>query len=250
MHIYRTSAFRTSVVVMAVFAMSSSASDAQSLSSGRRNFESRAELDSQARQAEASQRPSDAALIRSRLQRGDFQLGDRILVTVEGIGGFSDTLTVEADQRLPVPQLGELRLAGILRSELVPSLKAHVATFLKSATVRATPLVRLAVLGSVAKPGFYYTFADVPISDILMAAGGPTADADLAKVQIRRGTAVILAQGATRTAMAEGMSVDMLHLRAGDEIDVGKKRQFSGTTVLSILGGLVSLVVGIVTISR
>src|SRR5688572_16141021 len=63
---------------------------------GNRSFETRAELEAQAKAADAAGRQSEARLIRYRLERGDFQNGDRILVTVQGAGGFSDTLAVRS----------------------------------------------------------------------------------------------------------------------------------------------------------
>lgn len=224
---------------------------AQTVPAGaQRNFATRAELEAAAVQAQSSNRSAEAALIRSRLDHGDFQIGDRVLVTVEGAGGLSDTLMVEAGPKLPIPQLGELSLQGVLRSELVPRLKAHVDDYLKLATVRATPMVRLAVLGNVSKPGFYYTFADVPISDALMAAGGPTGDADVGKIQVRRGSRVILNPARMRSAMTSGLSIDTLHMLAGDEIHVGRKRQFDTGMVISIAGLIVGVIAAVAAASR
>jgi hypothetical protein len=224
---------------------------AQTVQTGaQRSFATRAELEAAAEQAQSSNRSADAALIRSRLDHGDFQTGDRVLVTVEGAGGLSDTLMVEAGPKLPIPQLGELSLQGVLRSELVPRLKAHVDDYLRLATVRATPLVRVAVLGNVSRPGFYYTFADVPISDALMAAGGPTGDADVGKIQVRRGTRVIANPARMRAAMTSGLSIDALHMLAGDEIHVGKKRQIDSGTVISISGLIVGVIAAVAAASR
>lgn len=224
---------------------------AQTVQTGaQRSFATRAELEAAAQQAQSSNRSADAALIRSRLDHGDFQTGDRVLVTVEGAGGFSDTLMVEAGPKLPIPQLGELPLQGVLRSELVPRLRAHVADYLRLATVRATPMVRVAILGNVSRPGFYYTFADVPISDALMAAGGPTSDADVGKIQVRRGSRVIVSSNTMRSAMSNGLSIDAIHMRAGDEIHVGRKLQLTGGTALSIAGLIVGVIAAVATVSR
>lgn len=233
---YRSAILAASVAV-------ATTSEAQSAASNvPRNFETRSELEAHARSAEAAQRTGEAGLIRSRLTQGDFQAGDRIVVTVEGVGGFTDTLTVQGNQMLPLPQLGEVPLSGVLRSELLPKLKTHVAGFLRNSTVRATPMVRLAVLGNVSRPGFYYTYADVPIGDVLMAAGGPTGEADMSKVQVRRGPTVILNSASARSALTNGSSIDMLHLRAGDEIDVGKKRRFNAGLTLSIASAVIGVI--------
>lgn len=238
------------LVALAATVLAATAGAQTGRTGAQRSFATRAELEAAARQAESSRRTAEAALIRSRLEQGDFQTGDRVLVTVEGAGGFTDTLMVEAGPKLPLPQLGELPLQGVLRSELLPKLRAHVATYLKLATVRATPMVRLAILGNVSNPGFYYTFADVPISDALMAAGGPTNDADVGKIQVRRGSKVIVNPDTMRSAMSNGLSIDTLHMRAGDEVYVGKKRGFNTGTALSIAGLVVGIIAAVAAVSN
>src|SRR5690348_4047544 len=69
----------------------------------------------------------EAALIRSRLESGDFQTGDRILVRVEGEPQLSDTFTVAPGPALELPQVGSLALSGVLRSELQSRLETHLA---------------------------------------------------------------------------------------------------------------------------
>jgi protein involved in polysaccharide export with SLBB domain len=162
--------------------------------------------------------------IHSRLDHGDFLPGDRVFVRVEqGSAGFADTLVVREGRRLDLPQMGDLSLEGVLRSEFEASLGAHLAKYLRNPVVKATPLVRLAIMGAVGRPGFFYTPADLPVTDILMRAGGPTGDADLEKVSVRRQGDILIDEPNTATAIREGMSADMLHLQGGDEIEVGRQ---------------------------
>jgi protein involved in polysaccharide export with SLBB domain len=154
----------------------------------------------------------------------------------------ADTYTVRAGKIVQIPRFGEVSLEGVLRSELTETVSKHLARFLRDPTVRATPLVRLGVLGRVNRPGYYYPAADVILSDVLMTAGGPAPDADLNKVVIRRGPDVIWNNTDTRTALADGLTLDRLHLRAGDEIDIGQKKQFSWTSVVPIVSGIVLVI--------
>lgn len=214
-------------------------------SGGRRQFETRAELEAQATAAENAHRTGEAWLLRSRLDKGDFQDGDRILVAVEGANIMTkpETLVVRTGKRLELPRMADLSLEGVLRAELADRLKQHLGEYIKDPVVRATPLVRVAVLGIVQRPGYFYTAADIPLSDVIMAAGGPGGNADLGKVTVRRGTEVIWDAKDARTALADGLSIDQLHMRAGDEINVGEKRNFPWTTVLSIAIPIVSVIV-------
>jgi protein involved in polysaccharide export with SLBB domain len=189
-----------------------------------RELETRAQLEAEARTAEQQNRTGEAWLLRTRLQRGDFQEGDRIVVMLLGSTTFNDTISVRVGKLLPLPRMGDVPLEGVLRSELSDRISTHLAKFLRDSSVRAIPLVRLAVLGQVQRPGFYYTSADVLVSDMLMKAGGPAGDADLNNVVIRRGGETIWNARDTRTAMNDGLSLERLHLRAGDELYVAPQK--------------------------
>ncbi len=211
----------------------------------RLDFETRAQLEEQAKLADAKADKGGAYLIHYRLDHGDFQDGDRIVISIRGAGGLSDTLTVRTGKRLELPQMADLSLDGVLRSELLPRLTAHVAKYLRDPVVRATPLVRVGILGTVIRPGFYYVSADLPLSDVLMSAGGPGSEADLDKVTVRRGSDVIIDDRNTRVALTEGVSLDMLHMRAGDEIDVGKQKHFNWGVVIPSAAAILGLLLTI-----
>jgi protein involved in polysaccharide export with SLBB domain len=220
----------------------------------RREFESRAEIEAQAKAAEAQHRTGEAWLLRQRLEKGDFQDGDRIVIHLQGNSlmpkdfvGIPDTNIVRAGRHLEFPRMADLSLDGVLRSELNDRLTAHFAQYIREPTVRSTPLVRIAVLGQVGKPGYVYTLADAPLSDLIMQAGGPSGNADMAGIVIRRGADMIWDQQDTRAALADGMSLDRLHLRAGDEIEVPQRRDISWIAVVS--AGL-SVTVLVLTIFR
>lgn len=240
--------FLSALILSAGIALNSSAQSPAGAS--RPQFESRAELEARASSAQASGRSGEAALVRSRLARGDFQSGDRIALIIEGPVPYSDTVIVGTSGEIRLPQMGDVPLAGVLRSELLNRLQAHVSSFLRDSRVRAKPLVRLAILGSVGKPGFYYVPAEAPLADILMDAGGPVGDADLGKVEVRRGSNVILNRDATSFAIRQGMSVDRLNMMAGDEVQVGQKRKFSPNTVLSVSSAILGLIVAITAVRR
>ena len=214
----------------------------------RREFESRAELEAQAAAAESQHRTGEAFLLRSRLQKGDFQDGDRIVVEVEGnlLMSKPETLVVRAGKRLELPRMADVQLEGVLRSEVTSRITQHLSQYLRDPVVRATPLVRVAILGAVGRPGYYYTAADIPLSDVIMKAGGVSPNADFGKVSVRRASEVIWNAKDTRTAMADGLSIDRLHMRAGDEIQIDEKRRIPWLTVLSITAPLAYLIISVI----
>jgi protein involved in polysaccharide export with SLBB domain len=212
-------------------------------------FETRRELEARVRAAEAT-RSSEAWLLRSRLERGDFQEGDRIVVVLEGATVVMDTLQVRSGKVLQFPRMGELSLTGVLRSELTDSVRAHLGRFLTTPVVRVVPLLPLAVLGQVARPGYYYVPADAVLRDVLMSTGGPAATADLARMVVRRGSDVIWDANDTRVALADGLSVDGLHLRAGDELFVPERRRRDTNTLIALLTSGVAITTLIINLTR
>ena len=195
-------------------------------------LETRATLEAEATKAEAQHRTQEAWLLRQRLQKGDFQDGDRIIVRLLGsvvIPNWPDTMVVRAGKVLALPQMNDVSLDGVLRSELEPKLQSHVSKFLKDSSLRAIPLLRLYVGGLVRNPGFFYVQADVLLNDVIMRAGGPDQTADINNMIIKRGPDVIWNQQDTRTALADGLSLDRLHLRAGDEMYLDDVKAMSAT---------------------
>ncbi|MEO8335679.1 MAG: SLBB domain-containing protein [bacterium] len=212
-------------------------------------METRQMLESEMRKADEQHRTSEAWLLKTRLEKGDFQDGDRIVMKLLGptllLGATgNDTIIVRAGRMLPLPQMADLPLTGVLRSELHDQLTHHLAQYLRDSSVRAIPLIRLAVLGQVRNPNYYYTSADVLLSDMVMKAGGPNATADVNNMVIRRGGDVIWNAQDTRTALADGLSLDRLHLRAGDElyVDDVKSGGISWQQVLQITGPVLGLI--------
>lgn len=212
-----------------------------------RELETRAMLEDEAKAAEAAHRTSEAFLLRTRLQRGDFQDGDRIVIALLGSLAYSDTVTVRAGKMLPLPKMGSVKLEGVLRSELTDRISSYIGLYLKDSSVKVTPLLRLGVMGDIGRQGYYYTSADVLLNDMIMKAGGPSPSSDLNNVIVRRSGETIWNADATRVALSDGISLDRLHLRAGDEIYVGTRSPpLNWITILqiggSVIGGLIALI--------
>ena len=213
-------------------------------------FATRASLESRAAELDRAGEEFEAKLIRLRLLDGDFQAGDQVVLIVEGEAALTDTFTVRAGRVLSVPTIDDVPLDGILRAEVEAHLSAHVARFVKNPRVRAVPLVRLAVLGSVGRPGFYAMPADLLVSDAIMRAGGPAPRADLGRTEIRRESRRVLSSGELRMAIAEGYTLDQLNVRAGDEIVVGEKRTTNWQTVFQSFGVVTGIVGLVISLSR
>lgn len=191
-----------------------------------------------------AQARAEAALIRVRLEEGDIRVGDRIMLRVEGQLQLSDTFTVVDGRRVVLPELGDVQLAGVLRSELQQHVTEHIARFIRDPIVHARSLVRMQIMGAVGRPGFYTIPSDILIGDALMLAGGPAGNADVTQLQIHRGGLTIWEGQRLQEALVQGRTLDQLSVRAGDGIHVPERRtgfdRFS--TVLMVLSGVSSVV--------
>jgi len=202
---------------------------------------SRDELSAAATHAEQSRNPLQAAAIRERLRDGDFQVGDRILLTVFSDAARTDTLVVRAGRVIDLPGKAVLPLAGVLRSELRDRVTAEVLKYMKADRVDVTPLTRIGVLGEVARPGYFAFRSDVPITDAIMQAGGPTGAADIDRTVVRRASREYRSADETRQAVAKGLTLDQFGLSAGDELVIGRQHQFFNPTMSAVLGMAASL---------
>jgi protein involved in polysaccharide export with SLBB domain len=200
--------------------------------------------------ATRQQRQMQAATIRARLRDGDFDVGDRILLSVRGDSTISDTVTVRAGRMIRLPNMPDISLQGVLRSELQDYLTTQLARYIKHPDVQTTSLVRVAVMGSVAKPGFYQLPADLALADAIMIAGGPTTTADVDRTQVKRGADVIYSSQLLGQEVAKGATLDQLNIRPGDQIMIGERHHTNWGMIASIVGITAGLISTAVVLSR
>ena len=191
-----------------------------------------------------------AAVLRTRLRDGDFRAGDRIRLVLDGSVTQDDTIPVVAGSKVQLKDVGEISLAGVLRSELQSHMSTQLAKYIKDVRVRASPLVRVSVLGPVSRPGFFYMPPDITLGDAVMRAGGPAASADLNKSVIRRNTEELYDSRNTRTAMNEGLTLDQLSLRDGDSIEIGEKSGSNWQKIATVVGVTSTLIWALTRVTR
>jgi len=152
-----------------------------------------------------------------------FQVGDRILLHVEGDSALSDTFTVVAGPALRLPNIGEITLVDVRRGDLEAHLTRELGRYLNDPVVQARALIRVSVVGEVTRPGFYAVPIDLVLTDALMLAGGATKDARVDRLDIVRGNSSLWSGNRLQSAIARGATLDELGIRAGDRIQVPGK---------------------------
>jgi polysaccharide export outer membrane protein len=188
------------------------------------------------------------ALAQSARSPEPFQVGDRILLVVEGDSILSDTFTVVAGPAIELPVIGAVSLAGVPRTGVEVHLARELGRYLKNPVVHARPLIRLSILGSVARPGFYPVPTDLVLADALMVAGGPTQEARADKLRIHRGGGVVWGGPKLQAEIARGATLEELGLRAGDRVEVPKRRDAEST--IRIVGALVTIPIAVCVIAK
>jgi polysaccharide export outer membrane protein len=169
----------------------------------------------------------------------DFQPNDQILLEVEGDTQFTKAFTVGPGPALMLPVIGPIPLAGVRRAQVETYLSQQLKRYMKDPIVHARVLVRLSVLGEVEHPGFYPVAADAPVSDALMAAGGPTKDAKFTGTRIDRIGRDGVTGNELQEAIARGATIDAMGLRSGDQIIVPKRTDTeSKWRIIGIIAGI------------
>jgi protein involved in polysaccharide export with SLBB domain len=252
---------RNSLVI--ILAAGSIAGPAQSFAQARPAplLLSRAELASAAERADVAAADGDAsakmrsamiaASLRQRLRDGDFAIGDRLVLSYVTDVSHTDTLTVRSGREVELPGKIMVSLAGVLRSEVKDRLSTELLKYVRAEQIDVTPLMRVGVLGDVAHPGYFAFASDIPLTDVIMGAGGPTATADLDRSVVRRGNVVYKSAVETRAAIARGLTLDQFGLNAGDELVIGQRPSSSRTTaILGLVGGVGTVLTLFVALRR
>lgn len=184
------------------------------------------------------------------VQPDDFHVGDRIALTIEGPQVFSDTVVVREGLILRLPNIGDIPMTGVKRSNVESYLTQQIGKFIRDPVIHATPLVRIAILGQVGRPGFYTMPSDVLLSDVVMRAGGPTGNADLSRTVVRRSGQEVISREQVASALTSGMTLDQLHIAPGDEMVVGEKPSSIWGTALTVLGVSVPIISLLIYLKR
>lgn len=185
---------------------------------------------------------------RGQAGQGPVQVGDRVLLRVAGETQLSDTFTVSTGPALVLPTLGTVPLSGVSRDSLPAHLTHFLAGFLQHPSVQAQVLLRLGILGEVARPGFYALPSDAVVEDLIMAAGGMTPQARFERAAMVRAGRPLLRGDALRGAMAEGRTVDALGLRSGDALQIPRRPDQESR--VRIITGLITIPLAVYGITR
>jgi protein involved in polysaccharide export with SLBB domain len=190
----------------------------------------------------------EAHVVEERLKVGDFQAGDRLVLRVPQEQTLNDTFSVRPGRVLVLPNFSPIPMEGVLRSEAQGYLAGQVVRYIRNADVQVEPLVRVSLLGAVNRPGFYNIRADALASEAIMAGGGPSGTADVAKTTIRRRGQEVRNRSEVQAAFVRGVSLDELNLQPGDEMVVGERTNLRNN--IGLIGAITGALFAIVAVAR
>jgi polysaccharide export outer membrane protein len=174
-------------------------------------------------------------------QPSPVRVGDRVLLRVEGEPQLTDTFEVAAGPAVQLPAIGTVPLAGVRRDSLSAYLAGVLSHYLRDPVVHAELLIRVGVVGEVAKPGYYSVPDDLLFSDLLMHAGGPTKEADVHKMKLERGETVRWSGKKVHEAVTGSRTLAELGLQSGDQVEIPPLSHHDALATAQIISILVAI---------
>lgn len=169
------------------------------------------------------------------------RVGDRVLLRVDGDPQLSDTFEVAAGPSVLLPAIGAVPLAGIARDTVTAYLTGVLSKYIRDPVVHAELLIRVGVVGEVARPGYYSVPDDLLFSDLLMHAGGPTKEADVHKMKLERGDTVRWEGKKVHEAVAGQRTLAELGFQSGDQVEVPAITRHDALATVQIISILVAI---------
>lgn len=111
--------------------------------------------------------------------------GDGVRMRVFREPEFTGEFLVDDRGMLVLPKIGELRVGGTPADSIRGVILAELRKILTSTAIEVIPFRRIAITGSVLRPGLYPVDASLTVADALILAGGAAPDAKPRRVEIR-----------------------------------------------------------------
>jgi len=146
--------------------------------------------------------------------------GDGLRVSVWPAVELSGEFFVEESGNVYLPYLGAVRATGISLEELRRELVAGYTRGMQNPVVSITPLIRIAVLGEVQRPGSYLITNTDQLFDVVGLAGGFTRVADQSKVRVVREGQVVELDALRALTTGDLLPIKALGMQSGDNIVV------------------------------
>lgn len=180
--------------------------------------------------------------------REEFLAGDAIRIAVPADTGsvLKGVFPIDGQGMADLPIAGKVVVAGKTRQNIEQYLEGLWAPLLKDAHVQATPAIRVAVMGNVKLPGYYYPSPDAVIFDVINMAGGPVQPWKIENTQHVRGRDVINKR--LIDYVSRSMTLREAGIVSGDEILLPIPERISMKEAIPLIGTALAIVLNAMTI--
>ncbi|MEJ7138646.1 SLBB domain-containing protein [Amphibiibacter pelophylacis] len=152
------------------------------------------------------------------------KVGDTLALTIWGSVEADLRLEVDRAGRVSVPRVGTIAVAGVPYAKLASVIRQRVGTVFRnfdlSVTLGNIQGIRVFVTGYAERPGSYVVSGFSTLSQVLFAAGGPSASGSFRNIQLKRGNRVV-SRFDLYDLLARGDRSGDVSLQSNDVIFVG-----------------------------
>ncbi len=137
------------------------------------------------------------------------------------------------------PLVGEVKVVGHSPTTLADVLKEKFSPYLQEPVILVEPLIRVAIVGSLHRPGTYLVDPKASFWQLVDLAGGPTDNSNLEKMFVTRGGKTIKKK--LLSGFENAYSLEELGINSGDQIHVPERRRFRVRDALEAVRFVVSI---------
>lgn len=168
----------------------------------------------------AAQQPAAPPPLQTTGSAHHLRPGDIVRITVWGQENYSGQFEIDEQGLLAYPGIGDINTSNLTVAQLRDQIRKGLETIFNSPFVTVSPQFRVAVLGTVQRPGLYTVDPTLSVLDVVALAGGPATGGNLNGVKLLRGgqqTRLRLEGG------IKGHTLEEIGVRSGDQIIVPHK---------------------------
>lgn len=180
--------------------------------------------------------------------REDFLAGDAIQILIPADTGsvLKGVYPIDATGMADLPIAGRVVIAGKNRQNIEQYLAGIWAPYLKDTHVQAIPVIRVAIMGNVREPGYYYPSPDAVIYDAIKMAGGPLLPFKMEETSHLRAGKTI--NDELTEQISQGQTLRESGIVSGDEILIPVPERITMKEAIPLIGTALAIVLNAMTI--
>lgn len=180
--------------------------------------------------------------------REEFLAGDAIQILIPADTGsvLKGVYPIDGTGMADLPIAGRVVIAGKNRLNIEQYLAGIWAPYLKDTHVQAIPVIRVAIMGNVREPGYYYPSPDAVIYDAIKMAGGPLLPFKMEETAHLRAGKVI--NDELTEQISRGLTLRESGIVSGDEILIPVPERITMKEAIPLIGTALAIVLNAMTI--